>query len=58
MKDNGMPDDETTYDDHALFGSLLRRVVQAEPNEDISDFVLAEIGRNVGADRCYVYRFW
>ena len=58
MKENGIPDDETTHDDHALFGSLLRRVVQAEPNEDISDFVLAEIGRNVGADRCYVYRFW
>ena len=58
MKENGIPDDETMHADHALFGSLLRRVVQAEPNEDISDFVLAEIGRNVGADRCYVYRFW
>ena len=45
-------------EDRELFGSLLRRIVQAAPNEDPSDFVLESIGRNVGADRCYVYRFW
>ena len=50
--------DETLCDDRALFSSLLKYVVQAAPNEDASDFVLASIGQNVGADRCYVYRFW
>ena len=49
---------DTLRDDRALFSSLLKYVVQAPPNEDPSDFVLASIGRNVGADRCYVYRFW
>ena len=44
--------------DRALFSSLLKHVVQARPGEDPSDFVLATIGKNVGADRCYVYRFW
>ena len=44
--------------DRELFSSLLKRIVQAAPNEDLSDYVLSEIGRNVGADRCYVYRFW
>ncbi len=44
--------------DRALFGSLLKHVVRAAPNEAPFDFVLAAIGRNVGADRCYVYRFW
>ena len=44
--------------DRTLFSSLLKHVVQTQPNEDPSDFVLASIGQNVGADRCYVYRFW
>lgn len=44
--------------DRMLFSSLLEHVVQAAPNEDPSDFVLESIGRSVGADRCYVYRFW
>ena len=44
--------------DRALFSSLLKHVVRAAPNEDATDFVLEAIGRNVGADRCYVYRFW
>ncbi|MBR4611542.1 MAG: GAF domain-containing protein, partial [Kiritimatiellae bacterium] len=44
--------------DRELFSSLLKHVVQAAPSEDPSNFVLATIGRNVGADRCYVYRFW
>ena len=44
--------------DRVLFSSLFKRVVQASPNEDLSNFVLESIGRNVGADRCYVYRFW
>ena len=44
--------------DRELFSSLLKYIVQAAPNEDSTDFVLAAIGRNVGADRCYVYRFW
>ena len=51
-------DYEQLRNDRALFSSLLKHVVQAAPNEDPSDFVLASIGRNVGADRCYVYRFW
>ena len=50
--------DERLCDDRALFSSLLKQVVQSAPNEDASDFVLASIGQNVGADRCYVYRFW
>ena len=41
-----------------LFSSLVKHIVQAPPNEDPSDFVLASIGQSVGADRCYVYRFW
>ena len=45
-------------EDRELFGSLIKRIVQAAPNEDPSDFVLETIGRSVGADRCYVYRFW
>ena len=45
-------------DDRALFDSLFRRVVQAAPNVDSAGFVLESIGRSVGADRCYVYRFW
>ena len=44
--------------DRVLFSALFKRVVQASPNEDLSNFVLESIGRNVGADRCYVYRFW
>ena len=52
------PIDENLCDDRALFSSLLKYVVQAAPNEDATDFVLASIGQNVGADRCYVYRFW
>ena len=49
---------ELQRDDHALYSSLLKHVVQAAPGEDPFDFVLAAVGRNVGADRCYVYRFW
>ena len=44
--------------DRVLFSSLFKRVVQASPNEDLSNLVLETVGRNVGADRCYVYRFW
>ena len=44
--------------DRMLFGSLLKYVVQSAPSEDPFDFVLAAIGQSVGADRCYVYRFW
>ena len=44
--------------DRTLFSSLVKRIVQAAPNEDLSDFILESIGRSVGADRCYVYRFW
>ncbi|MBR4616552.1 MAG: hypothetical protein IKO55_13165, partial [Kiritimatiellae bacterium] len=50
--------EEYIREDRMLFSSLLRHIVQAAPNEDPSDFVLASIGRSVGADRCYVYRFW
>ena len=50
--------DDYIREDRELFGTLLKRIVQAAPNEDPSDFVLESIGRSVGADRCYVYRFW
>ena len=45
-------------DDRTLFSSLLRHIGLSAPNEDSTDFILASIGRNVGADRCYAYRFW
>ena len=50
--------DDYIREDRELFSSLLKRIVQAVPNEDPSDFVLESIGRSVGADRCYVYWFW
>ena len=58
MKTNSDNTNEELRNDRALFSSLLKHIVQAPPNEDPTDFVLASIGRNVGADRCYVYRFW
>ena len=45
-------------DDRMLFSSLMKHIAQSAPNEDPSDFILASIGQSVGADRCYVYRFW
>ena len=57
-KENKPPMDESIRSDRELFSSLLKHVVQTASNEDPSDFVLASIGKNVGADRCYVYRFW
>ncbi|MBQ3288228.1 MAG: response regulator [Kiritimatiellae bacterium] len=45
-------------DDRMLFSSIVKHIAQAAPNEDPSDFILASIGQSVGADRCYVYRFW
>ena len=57
-RENGMSDARTLNTDRTLFSSLLKHIVQVAPNEDSSDYVLATIGRNVGADRCYVYRFW
>ena len=50
--------EEYIRDDRMLFSSLVKHIVQAAPNEDPSDFVLASIGQSVGADRCHVYRFW
>ena len=44
--------------DRELFSSLLKHIVHSALEEDPTDFVLSSIGRNVGADRCYVYRFW
>ena len=58
MKENNDSGDEFYYNDRAMFSALLKRIVQAVPNEDPSDFVLETIGRSVGADRCYVYWFW
>ena len=57
-KEHDNYDNELIRGDRALFSSLLRQVVQAAPDEDPVDFVLAAIGRNAGADRCCVYRFW
>ena len=45
-------------DDRDLFSMILKHIAQTAPNEDPSDFILSAIGRSVGADRCYVYRFW
>ena len=56
--DNEYASDEQLRSDRELFSSLLKHIVQTAPNEDPTDFVLSSIGRNVGADRCYVYRFW
>ena len=58
MKEDKSIIDGYFRDDRMLFSSLLKHIVQAAPNEDPSDFVLESIGRSVGADRCYVYRFW
>ena len=58
MKENKDTIDGYIRDDRKLFSSLLEHIVQAAPNEDPSDFVLESMGRSVGADRCYVYRFW
>ena len=49
---------ELLRSDRELFSMLLKHVVQAAPTEDPTGFVLAAIGKNVGADRAYVYRFW
>ena len=48
---------EEMREDRAMLGSLLRHVVHADPSEDSSKFVLETFGGNLGADRCYVYRF-
>jgi len=58
MKKNEESAVDILQNDRLLFSSLLRHIVQTPPNEDPTDFVLSSIGRNVGADRCYVYRFW
>ena len=55
---NESPDVEMMRADRKLFQFLLNHVVQAATNEDSSDFILASIGRNVGADRSSVYWFW
>ena len=57
-KDFDTTSDGQLRNDRELFSSLLKHIVQSAPNEDPTDFVLSTIGRNVGADRCYVYRFW
>ena len=58
MKKNEESVVDILQNDRMLFSSLLRHIVQTPPNEDPTDFVLSSLGRNVGADRCYVYRFW
>ena len=57
VRKNEQSDIEALRNDRMLFSSLLQHIVQTPSNEDPTDFVLASIGRNVGADRCYVYRF-
>ncbi len=57
-QENEMSNAETLSTDCTLYSSLLKHIVQAAPNEDSSDYVLAVIGQNVGADRCCVYWFW
>ena len=58
MKESENTIEEYIREDRMLFSSLVKRIAQAAPNEDPSDFILASIGQSVGADRCYVYRFW
>ena len=49
---------DSLLDDRALFSSLLKHIVRSAPNVDSVKFILESVGRNVGADRCYVYLFW
>ena len=58
MKDNENYIAEYIRDDREMFSLIVRRIAQAAQNEDPSDFILSMIGQSVGADRCYVYRFW
>ena len=57
MNENGNTA-KTQQDGGALFNSLLERIVRASSNEDSANVILEAIGRTVGADRCYAYRFW
>ena len=56
--ENGNPAAKRRHDGEPLFHSLLERIVRASPNEDSASIVLESIGRAVGADRCYAFRFW
>ena len=58
MGKNGNTATPPRHDGGTLFNSLLERIVRASPNEDSVSVVLETIGRTVGADRCYVFRFW
>ena len=49
---------ESICTDRMLFSSITKHIARAAQNEDSSDFVLASIGQSVGADRCFVFRFW
>ena len=57
MNENGNTA-KTQQDGGALFNSLLERIVRASSNEDSASIIIETIGRTVGADRCYAYRFW
>ena len=56
MNKNEIP--EYVRADRELFSSIIKHIAQAAPNEDSSYYVLSSIGQSVGADRCYVFRFW
>ena len=58
MKESENTVERYIREDRMLFSSIVKHIAQAAPNEDPSDFILAAIGQSVGADRCYVYRFW
>ena len=58
MKESESTREDTYRKDCELFSSLLKRIVRAEHDDDPSDEVLEAVGRNVGADRCYVFWFW
>ena len=58
MKENEKTAAENLNGDSALFGSLLKHVVRASPDEDCASLILKTVGQAVEADRCYAYRFW
>ena len=58
IRENENRDIELLKGSRELFSSLLKRVARASSAEDSTGLILEKIGRDVGADRCYAYRFW
>ena len=56
--ESGNSASERQKDGGTFFNSLLDRIVRASSNEDSASVILESIGRAVGADRSYAFRFW